>query len=342
VLQTITAGELATRFGCELRGDPAVELRTVATLAGAGPGSLSFLANPAYRGDLRASGASAIIVSAKYADECPCTALVADDPYVTYARAAAALHPPRRIEPGIHPTAVVADDAHIDPSASVAAHAVIESGASIGAGSSVGAGCFVGRGSRIGPDCRIAPNVTIMDSVTIGQRAVLHSGVVIGSDGFGIARAPEGWIKVPQVGGVRIGDDVEIGASTSIDRGAIDDTVIGNGVKLDNQIQIGHNSIIGDHTVMAGMVGIAGSSTIGSNCAFGGNSGTAGHLTVTDNVVITARCTVMSDITEAGTYGGAFPHEPFRDYQRNLARYRQLDKLARRLQNIEKKIDQDA
>lgn len=335
----MTAGDLAVRFGCELRGDPSVALQSVATLSRAGAGTLSFLSNPAYRSALPQSGASAIILAEKFADECPCTAIIADDPYVTYARAAAVLHPPIRPPAGIHPTAVVADDARVDESATVGAHAVVEAGARIGAGVVIGAGSFIGAGSQIGEDSVLAPNVTVMDGVTIGRRAVLHSGVVIGSDGFGIARAAEGWIKVPQVGGVRVGDDVEVGASTTIDRGAIDDTVIGNGVKLDNQIQIGHNTIIGDHTVMAGMVGIAGSTTIGSNCAFGGNSGTSGHLRITDNVVITARCTVTSDIDEAGMYGGVFPHEPFREYQRNVARYRQLDKLARRLQQVEKKLE---
>ncbi|MEL7298067.1 MAG: UDP-3-O-(3-hydroxymyristoyl)glucosamine N-acyltransferase, partial [Pseudomonadota bacterium] len=307
-------------------------------LQNAGEGALSFLSNPHYRQYLSKTGAAAVIVADEFANDVPSCAIVAKDPYVTYARMAAMLYPPPRSHSGIHPSATVAEDASVDPTASIGANAVIDAGVRIASGVVCGAGTYIGRGSRIGADCVLEPNVTIMADVHIGARGLVHAGAVIGTDGFGIARTPEAWIKVPQVGGVRIGDDVEIGACTSIDRGAIDHTRIGNGVKLDNQIQIGHNTVIGDHTVMAGMVGIAGSTTIGSNCVFGGNSGTSGHLSITDSVVITARCTVTSDIDVAGTYGGVFPHEEFRQYQRNLARYRQLDKLARRLSAIEKKI----
>lgn len=331
-----TAGALALRFGCQIVGDPDTPLTHVATLREAGQGALSFLANPRYRQFLDGTGAAAVVVAEVHAESVQGCAIVAEDPYLTYARMAAVLHPPRVLPAGIHPSAVVASSAEIDSAAHVGANAVIDERTRIGAGAVVGAGTCIGADCVIGADTRLMPNVTVLDDVRFGARCVVHSGAVIGSDGFGIARGPEGWERVPQTGGVVIGDDVDIGACTSIDRGAISPTLIGNGVKLDNQIQIGHNTVIGEHTVMAGMVGIAGSTTIGSNCAFGGNSGTTGHLTITDGVVITARATVTADIDAAGTYGGVFPHEEIRQHQRNVARYRGLDKLARRVKALEK------
>lgn len=336
----VSVGDLAVRFGCELRGDPDVLVETVATLANAHAHALSFLANPSYRHQLAGTAAGAVVVAEPDADAVPGVAIVASDPYLTYARMAALLHPPVAVRPGVGAGAVIDPAAEIDDSAEIGANAVIGPGTHVGAHAVIGAGTVVGRDCRIGEATRLAPNVTIMDAVTMGARCVVHAGAVIGSDGFGIARGPAGWERVPQVGGVVIGDDVDIGASTTIDRGAIEPTRIGNGVKLDNQIQIGHNTVIGDHTVMAGMVGIAGSTTIGANCAFGGNSGTVGHVRLADGVIITARCTVTSDIDTPGTYGGVFPHDDIRNHQRSVARFRQLDKLARRLTAIEKRLKQ--
>ncbi len=333
-----SVGSLAVRFGCEVQGDAGASVTHVATLQNAGEGALSFLSNPHYRQFLAGSGATAVIVAEAFVDDVPGTAIIAEDPYLTYARMAAVLYPPAAIAPGIGRGATVADDATIDAGAQIGANVTIGSGTIVSSGVVIGAGSYVGAGCRIGEHSRIEPNVTIMDDVHIGRRCLLHAGAVVGTDGFGIARGPQGWEKVPQVGGVRIGDDVEIGACTSIDRGAIEPTQIGNGVKLDNQIQIGHNTVIGEHTVMAGMVGIAGSTTIGRNCVFGGNSGTTGHLSIADNVIITARCTVTADIKEAGTFGGVFPHEEIRQHQRNVARFRQLDKLARRVATLAKSI----
>ncbi|MEL6868694.1 MAG: UDP-3-O-(3-hydroxymyristoyl)glucosamine N-acyltransferase [Pseudomonadota bacterium] len=334
----LTAGVLAVQFGCELVGDPTTALTHVATLQDAAEGSLSFLANPRYRQYLETSGAAAVVVAADDASNVRGCAIVAPDPYLTFARMAAVLHPPPVAAPGIHASAIVDESAHVDADACVGPNVVIGARSRVAAHAVIGAGTYIGSDSAIGSGTRLAPNVTVMDDVVFGARCVVHAGAVIGSDGFGIARGPQGWERVPQTGGVRIGDDVDIGACTSIDRGAIAPTQIGNGVKLDNQIQIGHNTMIGDHTVMAGMVGIAGSTTIGSNCAFGGNSGTTGHLSIADGVVVTARATVTADITEAGTYGGVFPHEEIRQHQRNVARYRSLDKLARRVRALEKKI----
>lgn len=334
----LKVGELAVKFGCSIVGDPDAEVDHVATLRSAGERSLSFLANPAYRKYLAESDATAVVVAEAHADVVAGAAIVAQDPYLIYARMARMLHPRQAPAAGIHTAAVIDAAARVSEGASIAAGVVIDAGASVGAGSVVGAGTYFGPGTKIGRDCWIGPNVTLMADVHLGDRCVVHPGAVIGSDGFGIARGPEGWEPVPQVGGVRIGDDVDVGACTSIDRGAIEPTIIGNGVKLDNQIQIGHNCIIGEHTVMAGMVGIAGSTTIGSNCAFGGNSGTTGHLTITDGVVVTARCTVTSDIETAGTYGGVFPHDDIRNHQRSVARFRKLDTLARQVKALERAL----
>ena len=328
--------ELAVRFGCDVVGDPDSVVDHVATLRGASNGALSFLANPAYRKYLGDSDATAIVVAEEDAPHVSGCALVADDPYLTYARMARLLHPRAVPAAGIHVAAVVDNSAALGESVSIAAGVVVDANVVIGSGCAIGAGTYIGPDVQIGAGCWIGPNVTIMGDCILGARCVVHPGAVIGSDGFGIARGPEGWEHVPQVGGVRIGDDVDVGACTSIDRGAIEPTTIGNGVKLDNQIQIGHNCVIGEHTVMAGMVGIAGSTTIGKNCAFGGNSGTSGHLTITDGVVITARCTVTSSIDEPGTYGGVFPHDEIRNHQRSVARFRQLDKLARELTRLQR------
>lgn len=336
----VSVGDLAVRFGCELRGDPGVVVETVGTLANADGRALSFLANPNYRRQLAGTAAAAVVVAEADAEAVPGVAIVAADPYLTYARMAAVLHPPTAARPGIGGGAVIDPTADIDATAEIGANAVIGPGTHIGAHAVIGPGTVIGRDCRIGKATRLAPNVTIMDAVTMGARCIVHAGAVIGSDGFGIARGPSGWERVPQVGGVIIGDDVDVGASTTIDRGAIEPTRIGNGVKLDNQIQIGHNTVIGEHTVMAGMVGIAGSTTIGANCAFGGNSGTTGHVNICDGVIITARCTVTADIDTPGTYGGVFPHDDIRNHQRSVARFRQLDKLARRLAAIEKRLKQ--
>jgi UDP-3-O-[3-hydroxymyristoyl] glucosamine N-acyltransferase len=330
-------GSLAARFGCELIGDPDTQVSHVATLGNAGSGAVSFLANAAYRQQLATTAATAVVLAPADAEACPVAALVHDDPYVIFARVAALLHPRPSYEPGIHPSAVIDPGAAVDPSAHVAALAVIEEGADIGARAYVGPGCVVGKSCRIGEDTHLSANVSLVEDVTIGQRGIIHAGVVIGGDGFGHKMTDTGWLKVPQVGGVRIGDDVEIGACTSIDRGAIDDTVIEDGVKLDNQIQIGHNCRIGAHTVIASGTGVSGSTTIGARCIVAGMVGFVGHIHICDNVVITGAAVVTKDITEPGVYTGAFPAEPDRDWKRKVARFRRLDRLSERLAALEKK-----
>ena len=329
-------GELATRFGCELVGDPATAVTHVATLANAGPQSLSFLANPAYRDGLAITRAGAVLVRPEDADACPVAALISRDPYLTYAQIAAVLHPPPSFPPGIHASAVVSPSAHIADTASVGPLVVICEHAAVGEGASIGPGAVVGPRCSVGRATRIHANVTLAEDVRIGERCIVHPGAVIGCDGFGNARSDTGWLKVPQVGGVVIGDDVEIGANTTIDRGAIDDTVIGNGVRLDNLIQIAHNVRIGEHTAMAALTGVSGSTVIGKRCMFAGQSGIVGHISICDDVVIGGATMVSKDIREPGFYTASFPAEKDRDWKRKVARFRRLDELVGRVARLEK------
>jgi UDP-3-O-[3-hydroxymyristoyl] glucosamine N-acyltransferase len=319
-------GDLAVRFGLGLRGEPSLRVSRVATLSHAGAGSLSFLANPRYRKQMESTRATAVLVGPENAAGCPVAALIDPNPYLAYARIADLLYPQAPFAPGIHPTAVVSPAARIAPSASVGPLAVIESEAEIGERAIIGAGCVVQRRARIGADSRLMPRVNVYDGVRIGKRCILHSGAVVGADGFGFAPDGGTWVKVPQVGSVQIGDDVEIGANTTIDRGAIDDTVVEHGVKLDNQIQVGHNVTIGSHSAIAGCVGISGSVTIGRRCMIGGGAGIAGHLTIADDVVVTGFTLVTTSIKKAGSYSGGMPAVESRMWWRTLARLRRLDK----------------
>jgi UDP-3-O-[3-hydroxymyristoyl] glucosamine N-acyltransferase len=331
-------GELAVYLGCELEGDPDARITSVATLAGAGPGQLSFFANTAYRAEFTITAATAVIVSPDHAAQCPVARLIHHNPYAIYARAAALLYPPPAWPPGIHPSAVIETGAHIDPTASIGAHVTVEAGASVAARARIGPGCVLMGGSSVAADTTLAARVTLCREVRVGERCLLHPGVVLGADGFGIAHDKGTWIKVPQVGGVVIGDDVEIGANTTIDRGAIGDTVIGDGVKLDNQIQIGHNVRIGAHTAIAAMVGIAGSTTVGSHCMIAGQAGIGGHLEITDRVVLMGRAMVTNSIREPGMYASGVPVEEVGQWRRGVARYRQLGKTSERLRRLEKQV----
>lgn len=341
-LSGLSLGELAIRFGCDLAGNPESVVSRVATLANAGPDALTFLANPAYRANLRATRAGAVILRQEDASESPVAALIADDPYAVYARMAALLHPPPVFPPGVHAGAVVDASAEIAVSAHVGANAVIGRDVRLDEGVAIGPGCVVGPRCSLGRDSRLHANVTLVEAVQLGQRCIVHSGAVIGSDGFGNARGDSGWIKVPQIGGVLIGDDVEIGANTTIDRGAIDDTVIENGVRLDNLIQIAHNVHIGEHTAMASLSGVSGSTVIGKRCMFGGQSGIVGHIRICDDVVIGGATMVSKDIREPGFYSASFPAEKGRDWKRYVARFRRLDELVRRVTRLEKKNNDGA
>lgn len=326
---SMTLGELAVRFGLGLRGDPDVRVSHVATLEGGEAGSLTFLANPRYKRFLKTTRAGAVVLDPKLADESPIPALLAKNPYAAYARIAALLHPAEAAAPGRHPSAWIDPAAEIDRTASIGAHAVIGAGAKIGARAVVGPGSVVMDDAVIGADTRLVANVTLCRSVVIGERCLLHPGAVIGADGFGLAPDRGEWIKVPQVGSVRIGNDVEIGANTTVDRGAIEDTVVGDGVKLDNQIQIAHNVQVGAHTVIAGCTGISGSTTIGQRCMIGGQVGIAGHLSICDDVVLTGRAFVTSSIHKPGTYSSGLPVEEASRFRKNAARFYQLDEFMR-------------
>ncbi len=333
---SIRLGELATRFGCELIGDPDVVVRRVASLDGATGDSVSFLANPAMKDELLATRAAAVILRSDDAADSPVGALISDNPYATYARVAAALHPEPTVEPGVHPAAVVAEDAEIDPAARIDAGAVVAGGARIAAGTWIGPRSYIGPGCVIGAGTRLVAGVTFVRDVIMGERCVIQPGAVIGADGFGNALAPEGWIKVPQLGGVRVGSDVEVGANSTIDCGALDDTVIEDGVRIDNLCMIAHNVHVGAHTAMAGMTGIAGSVRIGKRCMFGGKSGSVGHVSICDDVVVLGKCMITKDITEPGTYVSSFPQELARDWKRTVARVRALGRLFDRVSKLEK------
>lgn len=335
-----TLGELAERFDCELRGDPELPIESVGTLSGATPAAISFLANPAYRSQLKSTRAGAVILEERYQADCPVDALVSANPYAVYARVAQLLHPGTVAEAGTDPSARVAADAVVPESARVCAQAVVGPGTRLGHSVVIGEGSVVGANVTIGDGTRLAPRVVLMDGVEIGRRCILHSGVVVGSDGFGFARDGESWVKVPQVGGVVIGDDVEIGANSTIDRGAIDNTVIEEGVKLDNQVQIAHNVRVGAHTVMAAFSGIAGSTTVGKRCMFGGAVVAIGHLTICDDAVFTFRSTILQSVTQPGTYSGALPADNAHRWRRNAARFKRLDDSMRGWRTGEEATDE--
>jgi UDP-3-O-[3-hydroxymyristoyl] glucosamine N-acyltransferase len=332
-----TLAQLTDYLSGELIGDADYVIGGVGTLQKANSDQLAFLANSKYSKFLKETQAGCVILREEDKPYLQSQAIVVSDPYVAYAKAAALLFPRPKQQAGIHPLAIIAVTATVDNSAFIGPNVVIGENSVIGADVALSAGTVVGDECVIGNDTIIEANVTLADNTTVGTRVLIHSGVVVGADGFGIALDNGKWIKVPQLGGVRIGNDVEIGANTTIDRGAIEDTVIGHGVKLDNQIQIGHNVVIGDHTVIAGCVGIAGSTTIGRYCAIGGGTGIGGHLQIADGVQLTGMTMVTKSITEKGTYSSGIPAEPTREWHKNVVRYRQSEKLQSRISALEKK-----
>jgi UDP-3-O-[3-hydroxymyristoyl] glucosamine N-acyltransferase len=335
----VTLGQVAARFGLVLQGDPDVRITHVATLQGAGPGALSFFSNPRYRRQLRQTAATAVVLDERSVGDSPTAVLVSDNPYAAYARIATWLYPVAPLAPGIHPTAVIDPTARVAASAEVAAHVVVGAGAEIGERAVVGAGTFLGDRVRIGADTWLAPRVTLYAGVRMGARCIIHSGTVLGADGFGIAQDRGRWVKVPQLGSVLLGDDVEIGANTTIDRGAIEDTVIEDDVKIDNQVQIGHNVRIGAHTAIAGCVGISGSTSIGKRCMIAGASGVAGHLEIADDVVVLGLTMVSRSIEKAGVYSSGLPASEAGDWRRTVARLRHLDELFDRVRTLEGQDD---
>jgi UDP-3-O-[3-hydroxymyristoyl] glucosamine N-acyltransferase len=336
-----SVAELAERFGLEVRGDGARMVSGVGTLGGASTSELSFLSNGKYTAQLLSTRAGVVVLREENLADCPTTALVAKDPYVAYARIAALFEHLPAAPAGVHPSAVVAASARVSPSASIGPCCVIEADAVVEEGAVLGPHCVIGEGCVVGAHSRLVARVTLVTRVTLGRRVLVHPGAVIGSDGFGLAFDTDHWIKLPQLGGVRIGDDCEIGANTTIDRGALEDTVLEEDVRLDNQIQIAHNVHVGAHTAMAGCAAVAGSAKIGRYCMIGGNAGVLGHLELADRVTITAKSLVTHSIREPGEYSSGVPLQDNRLWRRNAARFKHLDEYARRLAALEKDRNDD-
>lgn len=334
-----TLAELAKRFDADIVGDGHCEIGRIATLIHAGPGDISFLSNKKYRKYLQSTNAAAVVVAPEYKGELRTNGLIVPNPYVVYARIATLLYPAQSQYQGIHPSATIHETASIDTTASIGPQVVIGAGVSIGAETVIGAGCVIEADTQIGKQCLLDANVTLCRQTIIGHRTIIHPGVVIGADGFGLANDGGQWIKIPQIGRVVIGDDVEIGANTCIDRGAIEDTVIEDGVKLDNLIQIGHNVHIGAHTAVAASAAIAGSAKIGKFCSIAGMAGIVGHIEIADNVQITGMSVVSHSIKESGIYSSGTPLEPNAQWHRNSVRFKQLDEMARRIKQLEKRIE---
>jgi UDP-3-O-[3-hydroxymyristoyl] glucosamine N-acyltransferase len=329
------------RLRAVLQGDSSRRISSVAPLATAAASDLAFLANPRYRREAQASRAGAIVLAPRDAEALQqgqpsgSTFIVVDAPYAWFAMAAQVLHPTTDAARGIHSQAQVDATAAVDPTASVGAGTFVGAGARLGAGVILDAGAHVGARVVIGAATRLFPRAVVLDDCTVGERCIVHSGVVIGADGFGFAPLDGRWLKIPQLGRVIIGDDVEIGANTTIDRGTMGDTIVESGVKLDNQIQIGHNCFVGAHTVIAGCVGIAGSARIGRNCMIGGAAGIAGHLAIADGTIIGPATVVSGSIDKAGHYTGFFPIMKQREWEKAAAIIRQLDDLRRRIRELE-------
>ena len=331
-------GEIASRLGLELIGDNLCQISGIGTLLNAVAGELSFLSNPSYRGQLEKTEASAVILEEKYAKFSPTNVLISKNPYLSFADATNLFKPKCKKNTGIHETAVIDRSAIVDSSVSIGPHAVVEANASISRGSVIGPNCYIGEDVVVGENCRLHGNVSLYHGVRLGDSVMIQSGSVIGADGFGFAFDGEKQIKIHQLGSVFLSDNVEIGACTTIDRGTIEDTIIGKGVKIDNQVQIGHNCKIGDHSVICGCVGIAGSVNIGKHCIMGGASGAVGHITISDKVNVSAMSLVSESILEPGIYSSGTWHMKTSDWKRSNIRFKQLDMMNKRVRQLEKKL----
>lgn len=336
-----TLGEIAEITGAELDGDPDYKIIRVASLQAARAGEISFLANKRHAPYLKNTEASAVILSARDKHRCAVQTLVCADPYLAFAKTVRYMQPSVSFTPGIHSSAVISASGRIAASAHVAANVIIGADTEIGGQAYIGPGCVIGKDVVVGERTTLVANVTLCDGVKIGKNGLLHPGVVIGADGFGIALDHGEWLKIPQIGSVLIADDVEIGANTTIDRGALDDTVIENGVKLDNQVQVGHGVKIGAHTAVAGCVGIAGSAIIGKRCMIGGHSAISGHIELADDVIITGMSGVSNSIKKAGIYSSGIPVTENAKWRKNIARFRNLDEISRRLLQLERHFEDE-
>ncbi len=335
---TYTLFDIAKHIGAELNGDGNSTVTGIASLRTATPSQISFLDNPRYQDQLANTQACAVILAPQAAANCPVATLVIDSPYAAYAKAAMLFDDRPAVTPGVHPSAVIDSSATVADGVSISANCVIGANVSIASGAIIGAGCIIDANCTIGTHARLYANVTLYHGVTIGARCTLHSGVVIGSDGFGMAKHNGAWLKVPQLGGVTIGDDVEIGANTVVDRGALEDTQIANDVKLDNLIQVAHNVQIGEHTAIAGCTAIAGSTTIGKHCLIGGGVCLTGHINITDNVAITGMTAVDRSVKTPGVYGAGVQMQPWHEGKRNAIYHTRLHHMTKRLAHVEKQL----
>lgn len=333
-----TITEISKKLGVPFQGDGSVLVHGVAPLETAQSGQASFLDAIKYRKYLKTTNASLIVISEKLLAECQTNALITNNPHYIFAKLAKLFQQLPQSKPGIHPTAVVGQHVKIADSVSIGPHCVIGDRVSIAERTQIGAGTVIGEDCTIGTDCRLWANVTLYYGVTLGNQVELHSGAVIGADGFGFAESPLGWEKVPQLGSVVIHDNVEIGANTTVDRGALANTVIGKGVKLDNQIQIGHNVKIGENTIIAGCTGVAGSTTIGNQCMIGGGVGLNSHIEICDKVVITAMAGVSKSITEAGIYSSGQPAMPINEWRKQIVILKNIEKIKETLKRLETKL----
>lgn len=338
----LTLGDIADKLNLELRGDATVEITGIANLADAAPGQLTFLFNSAYKKYLAGSSAAAVVLNARDADDCRLPMIISDRPRMTWAKVAALFDPTPAPDRVIHPAAQIADTASIAGNVSIGACAVVESNAEIREGAIVGPGCYVGHGSTVGEGSRLYANVTLYHDVIVGRDCIIHAGAVLGADGFGLEfdRETGSMVKIPQVYGVRIGNNVEIGAGTTIDRGALNHTSVDDGAKLDNQIQVGHGTRIGSHTVISGCTAIAGSTKIGSYCLIGGAVGIVDNIEIADQVEITAMTMVIHSITEKGRYSSGTGMWPSRIWKRSVAGFGKLDELIKRVRALENRRDQ--
>ncbi len=334
----VTLAELARRFGAQVRGAGETQISSVADFDTAGPGQITYVGDVSRRRRLGDCRAAAVIVSAADAHAYDGNALIVEHPQLCFARVAAFLHEPQRAAHGVHSRAQIDAAARVAPTAAIGPNTIVEAGAVIGDGVQLGPGCYVGRGADIGAGTRLIGHVWIGSDCVLGRNCLLQPGVIVGADGFGYAQDGSRWVKVPQLGRVVIGDDVEIGANSTVDRGALTDTVIGNGVKIDNLVQIAHNVRIGDDTAIAACVGIAGSTMIGKRCAIGGQVGITGHLTIVDDVRVLAKSLVGTSINEAGTYGSAIQVEAAALWRRQVVRLKRLEDTERRLRALEQEV----
>jgi len=334
---SIKLSKLAEQFNLPFEGDGDTLIEGVGTLSEATGTQISFLSNTAYREQLKSTRAAAVIISADDVKHCSVSALISEDPYVSYARMAGLFDPRRPTKPGLHSSASIHSTAIIGRSVHIGANAVIGPGCDIADACIIGPGCVLIADCQLGIGSQLVANVTICEGVRIGQRTTIHPGAIVGADGFGLAFDKDHWVKIPQIGSVQIGNDCEIGANTTIDRGAIGDTIIESDVRLDNLVQIAHNVEIGAHTAMAARVGISGSTKIGKYCMFGGRSSTVGHIRIADRTTVTGNSVITKSIEQTGTtWSCTIPAQPMREWNRTVVHLRKLETLARRVLNLEK------